>query len=257
MNERILHALRQLEEQENLKIVYAVESGSRAWGFASPNSDWDVRFLYIRPEDWYLSIDERRDVIERMLPGDLDLAGWDFKKALKLFRKSNPPLLEWLRSPLIYLEHGPAAQQMRALSEVFFNPKSCMYHYLSMARGNFKAYLNREQVPLKKYFYVLRPILACMWTREKGTMAPMEFEILRREMLPEGHLQEIVDELLRKKMSAQELAEGPQIPGLNQFLEEKIEEMTLWLSTYTFKSYPDTAQLNTLFRTMVREQGDW
>ncbi|MEO0640653.1 MAG: nucleotidyltransferase domain-containing protein, partial [Bacteroidota bacterium] len=106
MNERILHALHQLEEQENIKIVYAVESGSRAWGFASPNSDWDVRFLYIRPEDWYLSIDEKRDVIERMLPDDLDLAGWDFKKALKLFRKSNPPLLEWLRSPLIYLEHG-------------------------------------------------------------------------------------------------------------------------------------------------------
>ena len=88
-------------------------------------------------------------------------------------------------------------------------------------------------------------------------MAPMEFKVLRREILPEGHLQEIVDELLRKKMSGQELAEGPQIPELNQFLEEKMEEMTLWLSTYTFKSYPDTAQLNTLFRKMVREQGDW
>ncbi|MEO1589372.1 MAG: nucleotidyltransferase domain-containing protein, partial [Bacteroidota bacterium] len=103
----------------------------------------------------------------------------------------------------------------------------------------------------------LRPILACMWTKERGTMAPMEFDVLRREMPPEGHLQEIVDELLRKKMSSQELAEGPQIPELNQFLEEKIEEMTLWLSTYTFKSYPDTALLDQLFRRMVREQGVW
>ncbi len=95
-------ALAQAEQRYDVKVLLAVESGSRAWGFASPDSDWDVRFIYVHRPEWYLGIDEKRDVIEEMLPLDIDLAGWDLRKALRLFRKSNPPLLEWLRSPLNY-----------------------------------------------------------------------------------------------------------------------------------------------------------
>jgi predicted nucleotidyltransferase len=161
MVETIKSELENLELKYQVKILLAVESGSRAWGFASKDSDWDVRFIYIHKPDWYLSIDDKKDNIEEMLPGNLDFAGWELRKALKLFRKSNPPLLEWLRSPLKYQEQYDTAQSMRALAARYFNPKSCVYHYLSMAKGNFYNYLQQQTVRTKKYFYALRPIFAC------------------------------------------------------------------------------------------------
>ena len=109
MKSRILSHLREIETTENVRIVYACESGSRAWGFPSADSDYDVRFLYVHPLEWYLSVDVKRDVIERPLQGGLDISGWDLKKALQLFRKSNPPLLEWLGSPIVYLEQYSTA----------------------------------------------------------------------------------------------------------------------------------------------------
>ena len=138
--------LLRLESENEIKILLAVESGSRAWGFASEDSDWDVRYIYIHRLEWYLKIDEQKDSQEEILPNDLDLSGWELKKALRLFRKSNPPMLEWLRSPIVYLEQFSTAQKLRELSVTYFNPKSCMYHYLSMAKGNFKEFLQREQV---------------------------------------------------------------------------------------------------------------
>lgn len=116
LTEQIEIDLKRLEKEKDIKILYAVESGSRAWGFASTDSDWDVRFIYVHRPEWYLSIEDKRDNMEVMLPNDLDFAGWELRKTLKLFRKSNPPLLEWLRSPLIYLEQFSTANQMRELT---------------------------------------------------------------------------------------------------------------------------------------------
>src|SRR5688572_19661555 len=124
MKKEIEKELFALEEKYQIKILFAVESGSRAWGFESVDSDWDVRFIYVHKLDWYLKIDDQSDNIEQILPNDLDLAGWELKKALKLFRKSNPPMLEWLRSPIVYLEQFSTADKLRKLSKEFFNPKS-------------------------------------------------------------------------------------------------------------------------------------
>lgn len=161
MKEKIIARLNNVETEECVKILYACESGSRAWGFPSADSDFDVRFLYLHPKDWYLSIDleQKRDVIERPISDQIDLSGWDLRKALWLFRKSNPPLLEWLGSPIVYWERYSTATQMRQLAETYYSPKACMYHYLHMARGNYREYLKGEHVWIKKYFYVLRPIL--------------------------------------------------------------------------------------------------
>ncbi len=115
--------LARIEGEEGVRIVYACESGSRAWGFPSRDSDYDARFLYIRPVEWYLSITEKRDVIERPISNMLDITGWDLRKALRLFRKSNPPLLEWLQSPTVYKETGSAAEALRSLSPLAFSPK--------------------------------------------------------------------------------------------------------------------------------------
>src|SRR6476619_733662 len=136
MKKEILKRLDQIERKENVRIFYACESGSRAWGFESTDSDWDVRFIYVHPRDWYLSIDveEKRDVIERTINDELDISGWDIRKALKLLRKSNPPLLEWLTSPIVYKEIGETAKQLREAMAQFYSPISAFYHYLHMAK---------------------------------------------------------------------------------------------------------------------------
>jgi hypothetical protein len=218
----IIHALAQAERDHDVKVLLAVESGSRAWGFASPDSDWDVRFIYIHRPEWYLRIDDGRDVIEQMLPLDIDLAGWELRKALRLFRKSNPPLLEWLRSPLLYLEQHGTAQQLRELSKTIFNPISVSYHYLSMAKRNHAQYLLGEEVRLKKYLYVLRPLLACDWIATTGTMAPMEFQHLIDRLLPDGPVRASIDRLLVAKMSGGELGVGPRDAVLHGWIAERL-----------------------------------
>src|SRR5947209_3872560 len=115
MKDKIIAKLYEIEKEQSVKILYAVESGSRAWGFASKDSDYDIRFIYVHPIDWYISIEEKRDVIEYPVKDLLDFSGWDIRKALQLYKKSNPPLYEWLVSPIVYLEHGNFAQQLRDL----------------------------------------------------------------------------------------------------------------------------------------------
>ena len=129
--ERIRAQLAEIEAAENVHILYACESGSRAWGFASNDSDWDVRFVYLRTTDWYLSIDleHKRDVIEKPVSDLLDISGWDLRKALWLFRKSNPPLIEWLHSPIVYLDKYGLLERLRQLLPVYYSPQSCFYHF--------------------------------------------------------------------------------------------------------------------------------
>jgi uncharacterized protein len=176
----IMQRLVRTEREEGVRIVLAIESGSRAWGFASPNSDFDVRFIYVRPADWYLAVDleERRDVIEYGVTDDIDLNGWDVRKALRLFWKSNPAFVEWIQSPINYIESGGFASGARALLPEVYSSESGIYHYRSMAKTNYRGYLQAEKVPLKKYFYVLRPLLSVRWIEKHGTAAPLEFERL-------------------------------------------------------------------------------
>ncbi len=101
MIERIKKELKRIETQNDIKILLAIESGSCAWGFTSTDSDWDVRYIYFHHLNWYLKIDNQVDYQEEILENDIDLAGWELKKALRLFRKSNPTILEWLNSPFI------------------------------------------------------------------------------------------------------------------------------------------------------------
>ncbi|CAM3516797.1 MULTISPECIES: nucleotidyltransferase domain-containing protein [Saccharibacillus] len=214
--------LSRIEREEKVRILYACESGSRAWGFPSQDSDYDVRFLYVREPDWYLSIFERRDVIERPISDLLDVNGWDLRKALRLFRKSNPPLLEWLQSPIVYRELPEAAAQIRDLAGPSFSPKACMFHYLHMARGNYRDYLQGETVRSKKYFYVLRPLLACAWIERYNELPPMTFDTLKGTLLATGELKTAVEQLLERKKSGIELKEEPRIEVINQYLETQI-----------------------------------
>src|SRR5258708_31381471 len=149
VHQRVRDALAQVEAERHVRVLFACESGSRAWGFASRDGDYDVRFLYVHRRDWYLSVEDRRDVIERPIADDLDVSGWELRKALRLLRKSNPPLLEWLKSPVVY-RHDPAfAVEVGALAAKFYSPRRCFAHYLHMAFGNWRADLRgpREVTP--------------------------------------------------------------------------------------------------------------
>ena len=256
MIEQIRKELLRLEEDHDIKILYAVESGSRAWGFASTDSDWDVRFIYIHKLNWYFSIDEKKDNLEEILPNDIDLAGWEMKKALRLFRKSNPPMLEWLRSPIVYLQQYSTADKLRDLTAKFFNPKSCMHHYLHMAEGNFKTYLQKDNVRVKKYFYVLRPVLACDWIMKTNTMAPMEFQTLVESQVTDNNIRVEIGKLLERKISGEEMNEEPRIQILNDYLEEKIEFYNAYTNTLDPYIQPDTKRLNELFRHTLQEVWD-
>jgi predicted nucleotidyltransferase len=243
-----------VEAEEGVRVLYAVESGSRAWGFASADSDYDVRLVYVRRPEWYLSIDleEKRDVIERQCPGDIDLSGWDVRKALRLFAKSNPPLLEWLDSPVVYrAAHGFAAE-LRSLLPVFYSPAACLHHYLRMARRNFDAYLRGERVRHKKYFYVLRPLLAARWIEQGRGPVPMLYARLLDTLDGPPGLRAEIDDLLARKIAGDELAEGPRQPAIHAFVTAEMDRLEA-VAAGLPKSPPDPEPLNELFRQTLRE----
>ena len=220
MRKKIQTQLRRIEEEENIKILLAVESGSRAWGFASPDSDYDVRFIYIRRMEDYLKLEKVQDVIELPMDDVLDMNGWDLQKTLRLLYKSNPTLFEWFSSPIVYQE-TEFADKFRDLMIQYFSSKKTLYHYISMAEGNYREYLKGDFVRAKKYFYVLRPVLACQWILDQGTPPPMLFSELMEAELP-AELTGAVKQLLEIKMNSPEVKLIPRIPEINEYLDKSI-----------------------------------
>ncbi len=212
--------LAEIEASENVRVLLAVESGSRAWGFPSPDSDYDVRFVYARPVDWYLSIDRRRDVIERPIDGDLDINGWDLKKALQLLIKPNAVMHEWLESPIKYREEAAATARLRALADETLHRIPATYHYLHLGEGQWRRFIDgRDRVAVKKYFYVLRPALALCWLRQNDDdRVPMNIAELRAGCDLPADVDAFLDDLIERKRSTKELGQGPRIPALDRFV---------------------------------------
>lgn len=258
MQDVIQKKLLEMEEQYQVKILYAVELGSRAWGFPSKNSDYDVRFLYIHPPEWYLSIDpqgfgKKRDVIEVPINDLLDISGWEITKALRLFRKGNPSFLEWLKSDIVYYQKYKFIDNLRTLEKEMFNPRSMIYHYLSMARKNYREFLQGTEVKIKKYFYVLRPILACKWIEKYQTVPPIRFQELLDDIVPYGELKEEVVQLLQRKLKGNEVDFEFRIDTINQFVEKEIERIDEYVKSLKTEVKDSTERLNELFRHTLRE----
>lgn len=227
VREEILQRIHRAEEEHDVKVLLAVESGSRAWGFESVNSDYDARFIYVHRRDWYLSVglEEKRDVIEYPIVDDIDLNGWDLRKALRLFWKSNPAFVEWVQSPIIYAEHGCFARRVRELLPTVYSCVSGVHHYRSMAKTNFRGYLRAEQVPLKKYFYVLRPLLAVRWLERYGSAAPIEFAKLLHLIDDQPDLLADIHALLEKKRAAAELGLSAPVRSIDAFIEAELARL--------------------------------
>ena len=254
MLEEIKATLSEIEAQEDVTVLYACESGSRAWGFPSEDSDYDVRFIYLRPRDWYLSVDleRKRDVVERPISDELDISGWDFRKALHLFYKSSPVLLEWLGSPIVYLEAYATASTLRELAKTYYSAKACMYHYLNMAKNNYRDSLSGETVKTKKYFYVLRPLLAVNWLERGLGVVPTEFEKLVEAILEDKQLVDDINDLIEQKKLGTELGRGPRVSSISGYIDSELTR----LSDKKFGAYvqkPEMEVLSSLFRQTLDE----
>lgn len=223
MNDIILRELKKIEEQENVKIIMAIESGSRAWGFASPDSDYDVRFIYVRKEEDYLKLEKTRDVIEWKLDDVLDINGWDIKKALQLLHNSNPTVFEWCASPIIYWETEEFAWLKNILPQ-YFSVKKSLYHYWHTSETHYKTHLLNDEVNIKKYFYALRPLLAAKWILDKRSVPPMLFEELVEEELKMELVPE-VNKLLDLKKTLPEMGKAPRIQIINDYIERELREI--------------------------------
>ena len=205
MEKRILEILTDIEREERVRILYACESGSRAWGFSSPDSDYDVRFIYVRPLEGYLTLTPGSDVIERMYKEEnIDLASWDLRKALPLFAKSNPSFYEWIVSPIVYREDADFMARVRSLMVECFIPKASFRHYLGIAENHNLRYLEKKGITLKRFLYYFRSLLCCKWVTERRTPPPVEFSRLCHEMVGGGALVEAVDRMLARKREGKE-----------------------------------------------------
>ncbi len=237
--------LKEIEQKENVVILYAVESGSRAWGFASTNSDYDVRFIYIRNPEHYWKLEKTKDVIEWQLDETLDINGWDLQKALRLLHRSNATLFEWLSSPIVY-RTCDIWEEIRPQMMQCFLAKTGQYQYLHTAQKQYDRYLTGESVKLKKYFYVLRPLLAVKWIQKYQTPPPMLFETLVEDVL-EQDLKPIVTDLLEQKRTVTEKGETLPNAILQTYLEknlQKCKEDIVFKETKKKQSY---AVLNDMF----------
>lgn len=226
--------LRAIERDDGLTILFAVESGSRAWGFPSPDSDVDVRFVYVRPIEWHLSVAPGRDVYERPIAADLpggvasDFAGWDLRKALGLALRSNATLAEWLRSPVPYLARETAIEELSAFCQDALQRRSTLWHYLRLAERQL-AHLSPPDAPpgevkLKRWLYTLRPALALRWlARHPGSAwPPMSMDALAAGCaLSEQERAPMRDLIARKRMST-EFGFGPAAPELTRLVDAAV-----------------------------------
>ena len=253
MTDQIKAHLKTLELERDIKILLAVESGSRAWGFPSPDSDYDVRIIYIHKQDWYLSIHDRKDTIDYFHGELLDINGWEIRKTLRLLRKSNATPFEWAQSPIIYSEEKGFREQLLTLAEQFFQPYHSFNHYLGIARNSYLKNQLSETIKLKKLFYVIRPVLAINWIRRYKTIPPMDIFNLMK-VLEREPVKTRIRELIDIKAQANEDYIYTMEPLLRDYLEDQFHriENTPFQDK---REIPDIELLNTFFRSLLKQFG--
>ncbi len=253
MRSAILSHLEDIERQYDVRVLLALESGSRARGLFSDESDWDVRFVYVNKLDWYLNVNEGRDVIEEMFDDNIDMVGWELRKTLRLFQKSNPSLMEWLHSPVIYRADEEFLSRMRAMEPVYFNPIKTMYHYESLYIKHDKRYLQDTTNPLKRFLHYLRGILSCRWLEQHKTMPPVLFSELVQATVDDVVIRQKIENLIALKRQSKE--------NDNKEVDAKLVDYARGLAEHFEQTIPDfrpeisyagdSAELDGLLREMV------
>lgn len=270
----ILERLTQLERKRKVRVLFAIESGSRSWGFASADSDFDARFVYLNGLDDYLLVDNRarippmRDVIENDSfrdqgepAGLYDYSGWDLRKFFALMLKSNPGVYEWLGSNLVYYESNPFWAAVREVAATYFEPRAALQHYVSMAKHNYREHMQggvSATVKLKKYLYITRPLLCCQAVLESGLPPPMPFtqvvNMAQRGPNKSHAVQDALMDLVRRKQAGDELMEGPVIPEINAWIDAELPRLQFEADRLPKPEPRPTDALDFLFATAARLQ---
>ncbi len=249
MRETILGELEKIESAYGVRILYAAESGSRAWGFASPDSDYDVRFIYVRPLEDYIRLDGPRDVIEWKNDGLLDINGWDLRKAMGQFARGNATLFEWSGSPVVY-RTTETWKRIRGAAEGYFSEKAAAYHYYGTAMKTWTEHLTGETVRYKKYFYALRPLLAARYIERCHAVPPVLFDDLLRTDI-EPTLRSAIDLLLEKKKSTTEGEYDPHIPAIRDFIRDELPKQKVLCDAMPDDRNKDWSLLNRCFADVI------
>lgn len=224
--------IKDIEAEENIRVLFAIESGSRAWGFHSPDSDYDVRFVYARPLEWHLSLQKKRDVIERPIDDELDISGWELAKTLQLIMGSNAVIPEWLQSPIVYSAMPEAVQDLTEFCRAALDRRSVTWHYLSlMQRQQSRLYGPDGEIRLKRYFYILRPTLALRWMRlHAQAVAPMNMDVLVAGCDLSPAVSADLADLTEQKKQVKERAFTSQVPAtLSDLVESEETYARTWL----------------------------
>ena len=249
MNPSLIQAcLTHIEASHGVRILYACESGSRAWGFASPDSDYDIRFIFIQPRQSYLSIHDGTASIDLPLQGDLDAGGWDVRKAARLLGKSNGALVEWLHSPVVYRAEPGFLDRWRSVAREVFSPHACCGHYRGLAKQMLLGKLDAETVRAKDYLYALRALLAASWVTAGKGIPPIPFAELL-EIAPHD-IRSLVPGLLAHKARTAESERMERLPVLDDFLRLQLEQVSHEMDSLT-NGPDDTTVLDRLFRSEI------
>lgn len=179
--------LDRLSEQHQIHIILAIESGSRAWGFPSRDSDYDVRIIYRHKPEWYLSVFDQKDTLNEPINGELDIAGWDLRKTLSLLYRGNAVAHEWLNSPVLYRADMEKLKDLSTFAKSAFNPLAAFSHYFYMSRNKLET-LGRESVSGKTFLYGLRTLLCARWIQVFEEAPPMEFGVLVSQFICDSAL---------------------------------------------------------------------
>ena len=225
--------LNEIAKTHNIRILFAIESGSRAWGFPSLNSDYDVRFIYARPQEDYLSVQEYRDVIDPQIVDDtllgvpLDIAGWDIRKALQLALKSNSVLLEWLQSPICYFINQEVTHEIMQFAMSVADLKRIKYHYFQLAMSVWRQMEeDTQEVMLKRYFYALRPALSLQWATMLTQIPPMTLSSLVKT-IEDPALARAIAQLVALKATSQEKTKVAHNFALDSFIKQVLSEQII------------------------------
>jgi len=217
--------LDRVAREDGVRLLMAVESGSRAWGFPSPDSDYDVRFIYVRPRRDYLGLRPLRDVVERPILDEIDLSGWDIRKALTLLLKHNAVLSEWIGSPIRYIADDPMVARLGALADHYFNPRGYALHYASLSRGNIERWIDDTgEVAVKRYFYALRPAL-CVRALRLGPSRRPPMSIRPLMQAAELNLSAVdqIEELIARKAVTNEAGNSIRLPEIEQLIVAELD----------------------------------
>ncbi|MGN6494704.1 MAG: nucleotidyltransferase domain-containing protein [Agriterribacter sp.] len=250
--QQMAQIVRKIATDKNIKLLYACETGSRAWGFPSPDSDYDVRFIYMHDRDWYLSLSVRKDSIEQM-DGDLDITGWDLRKCLLLLKKSNAPLIERFQSPIIYYADESFARLFRELIPLYYSPMAVFYHHYSLAQKFWNELKDKKEIKLKSYFYLLRSLLSCYWTVGNSAVLPMDIEGLMTKI--DTARRDEIRSLIKLKATVGEKYLHPADRSLNVWIIELFNLLGQSKNNLTV-CREDNKALNSFFLKMVNQDAD-